>query len=237
MKIAMWSGPRNLSTAMMYAFAARGDCAVWDEPFYAPFLAATGIDHPLREAVLASHETDPERVARACAGAIPDGKKHWYMKHMPHHMLPGFPLDWAAGCVNLHLIRHPARVIASYAEKREGMTLDDIGFAQQYALWQRLPGPVVDSGDIRQDPRAMLSCLCAEIGLPFRPGMLHWPPAGRPEDGVWAAHWYGAVHRSTGFAGPEGELPSVPADCRALLAAALPIYEEMRAHALTPRSR
>jgi hypothetical protein len=232
MKIAMWSGPRNLSTAMMYAFAARGDCAVWDEPFYAPYLAATGMDHPLAPEIVAAHQADPDKVAALCAGPAPEGKKHFYMKHMPHHMLPGFPLDWAEGCVNIHLIRHPARVIASYAAKRGTVTLEDIGFPQQLRLWQALPGPVIDSADIRRNPMTMLQNLCAEIGLPFTENMLHWPPGPRLYDGVWARHWYGAVHASTGFAEAEGPVPDLPEEYRPLLAQALPIYKEMRVQAL-----
>ena len=235
MRIAMWSGPRNLSTAMMYAFAARGDCAVWDEPFYAPYLAASGADHPMRAAILRAHDTDPDRVGAACGGPGPEGAAHWYMKHMPHHVMPGFPLDWAAGCVNIHLIRHPARVIASYAEKRAAMTLEDIGFAQQLRLWQALPGPVIDAGDIRADPAAALGGLCAEIGLPYTGRMLGWPAGPKPFDGVWAAHWYNAVHRSTGFAGAEGPLPEVPPAFAPLLAEALPIYQAMRAETRRPR--
>ena len=232
MKIAMWSGPRNLSTAMMYAFAARGDCAVWDEPFYAPYLAATGMVHPMQDAILAGHETDPAAVARACAGPVPDGKKLLYMKHMPHHMLPNFPLDWADGCVNAHLIRHPARVIASYAAKRDTVTLQDIGFEQQFAIWQRFPGPVLDGTAIRANPEKMLEKLCVEVGIPFTSNMLHWNSGPRSFDGAWGPHWYGAVHRSTGFAPPEGDLPKVQPRHQPLLDAALPIYETMRAHAI-----
>lgn len=232
MKLAMWSGPRNLSTAMMYAFAARGDCAVWDEPFYAAYLAATGTDHPMRAEVLAAHDSDSDLVAATCAGPVPGGRAHWYMKHMAHHMCEAFPLDWAAACVNIHLVRHPARVIASYGEKRGEMTLEDIGYSQQLRLWQALPGPVVNSADIRRDPGRALARLCAEIGLPFVSGMLHWPAGPRAFDGVWAAHWYDAVHRSTGFAGAEGPLPEVPPHRQALLRAALPIYQAMRAEAL-----
>ena len=231
-KIAMWSGPRNLSTAMMYAFAARGDCAVWDEPVYAAYLEATGADHPMRDEVLAAQETDAQRVAAICAGAVPDGATHWYMKHMPHHMIAGFPLDWAGGCVNVHLIRHPARVIASYAERRGEMTLEDIGFAQQLRLWEALPGPVIDSADIRADPARALARLCAEIGIDWAPAMLSWPAGPKPFDGAWAPHWYDAVHRSSGFAGPEGPLPDVPDDRRGLLTDALPLYEAMRDGAL-----
>ena len=126
MRIAMWSGPRNLSTAMMYSFAARADFTVMDEPFYAPFLAATGNHHPMRETILAQHETDPATVASACLAPV--ATPHLYMKHMPHHMAPDFPMAWTAECVNVHLIRHPARVIASYAAKWPDVTLEEIGF-------------------------------------------------------------------------------------------------------------
>jgi len=227
MRIAMWSGPRNLSTAMMYAFGNRADFAIWDEPFYAPYLAATGIDHPMRTEILAAHETDPDKVAARCIGPVPGGKPHFYMKHMPLHMVEGFPLDWAADCVNVHLLRHPARVVASYAAKRENPTLDDIGFRQQVELFRRFPGPVIDSADIRADPEGMLRALCAEIGLDFDPAMLHWPAGPRAEDGIWAAHWYGAVHRSTGFAGAEGPLPQLEGEAARLAEAALPYYEEL----------
>lgn len=232
MKIAMWSGPRNLSTAMMYSFAARGDCAVWDEPFYAPYLAATGLRHPMAAEIIAGHESDPAAVAARCAGPVPGGKPHFYMKHMPHHMLEVFDLAWAGACVNVHLIRHPARVIASYAAKRAEVTLADIGYEEQRALWQRLPGPVIDGAAIRADPAGVLARLCAEIGLPFSAAMLRWPAGGLPEDGVWAAHWYGAIHASTGFAGPEGPVPDLPERYRPLLSAAMPHYRAMRAQAL-----
>jgi hypothetical protein len=189
----------------------------------------------MRAEILSAHDTDPDHVATICGGPVPEGAAHWYMKHMPHHMLPGFPLDWAESCVNIHLIRHPARVIASYAEKRGAVTLEDIGFVQQARLWQALPGPVIDAEDIRADPARALGALCAEIGLLFTPRMLGWPKGPKPFDGVWAAHWYNAVHASTGFAGPEGALPDLPPQCDALLEGALPIYQAMRAEALAPR--
>jgi hypothetical protein len=224
MRIAMWSGPRNLSTALMYSFAARPDFAVMDEPFYAAYLAASGADHPMRDDIVAAHETDPNKVALACSGG---GNPHLYMKHMPHHMMQGFPMAWAAGCIHVHLIRHPARVIASYTAKREAPTLEDIGFVQQFELYKKIGGLVVDGTDIRANPEQMLRVLCAQIDLPFDPAMLHWPAGPRPEDGIWAAHWYGAVHRSTGFAGAEGELPKLEAEMAKLCDAALPYYEAL----------
>lgn len=230
MRIAMWSGPRNLSTAMMYSFAARSDFSVMDEPFYAPYLAATGADHPMRAEIVAVHETDPQVVAAQCLA--PAATPHLYMKHMPHHMVSGFPLDWADACVNVHLIRHPARVIASYAAKRPEITLQEIGFVQQAALYECIGGLVIDSHDIRENPEKALRRLCSEIGLPFDPVMLSWPAGPRAYDGVWAAHWYGAVHRSTGFAGPEGPLPNLEGRLAELCKEAMPYYEKLSALAL-----
>lgn len=237
MRIAMWSGPRNLSTAMMYAFAARGDCAVVDEPFYAAYLDRTGIDHPMRAEILASQPRDPDRVVAALTGPVPGGKPHFYQKHMTQHMIPDLPRDWMREVVNLFLIRHPARVVASYAAKREAPVIADIGFRQQAELYRMLcdwgQAPVViDSYDIRRDPAAALGALCAAIGLDFTPAMLSWPAGGHADDGVWAAHWYGAVHRSTGFAGPEGPLPDLDGAYADLAAAALPDYQALRRVAL-----
>ncbi len=232
MKIAMWSGPRNLSTAMMYAFGNRQDFAAWDEPFYGAYLSHTGIDHPMRDVVLRMTETDPERIGERCAGPVPDGKAHWYMKHMSFHMCEGFPLDWAKDCVNIHLIRHPARVVASYVEKREAPNLRDIGFAEQSEIYERLPGPVIDSADVRRDPEGALRRVCDAIGLEFDPAMLKWPAGPKPFDGVWAPHWYESVHRSTGFAGAEGPLPELDGTMAELVETALPHYERLRARAL-----
>jgi len=225
MRIAMWSGPRNLSTALMYAFAARGDCAVLDEPFYAPYLAAKGIDHPMRDAIIAAHERDAGKVGAACAGPIPEGKAHLYLKLMPHQMLAGFPQDWMQDCVHVHLIRHPARVIASYGAKRSAITLDDIGYRQQAALFAQTGGHVIDSSDIRENPARMLRLLCELIGLDYRDSMLHWAAGGHKDDGIWASHWYGAIHQSTGFAGPESAMPQLSGHDAELAETALPYYE------------
>ncbi len=234
MRVAVWSGPRNLSTAMMYSFGARSDFAVWDEPFYAAYLAATGANHPMREEIIATHESDSAIVAAKCAGPIPDGKPNYYLKLMPHHMVDGFPMQWANSCEHVHLIRHPARVVASYVAKREAPTLDDIGFRQQVAIYEKVGGLVVDSAHIRDNPGHMLGLLCKRIGLEFDPRMLKWPAGGHPGDGVWAKHWYGAVHTSTGFAGPEGELPVSPDDYAELARSAMPYYEILAKQRLLP---
>jgi len=234
MRIAMWSGPRNLSTAMMYAFDARDDMSVVDEPFYAAYLDATGLGHPMRDEIIASQATDADQVARGLLDTIPAEQPHFYQKHMCQHMLPSVPRNWMAEVVNIFLIRHPARVIASFGAKYEAMTLADIGFAQQTELFEHVRAlgqtPIVlDSADIRRDPAGMLHALCDAIGLIWDPAMLSWPSGGSPADGVWAPVWYGAVHRSTGFAGPEGDLPEISGEQTALLEAALPHYERLAA--------
>src|SRR5262249_46836681 len=136
-RIAMWSGPRNISTAMMRSFENRPDTSVVDEPFYAAFLAETGLDHPMRKEVLQSQSTDWRAVVEGLIGPAPGGRAVFYQKHMTHHMLPSFGRDWIAGCRNAFLIREPERVLASYTEKRPEVTLDDIGFVQQRALFEQ----------------------------------------------------------------------------------------------------
>ncbi len=240
MNIAMWSGPRNLSTALMYSFGARPDCAVWDEPYYAAYLARTGLDHPMAAEILATYDQDPARIAARCQGPAPQGRTVFYQKHMTQHMLPGFDLAWLAQVTNVFLIRHPARVIASYHAKRENPTLEDVGFPRQADLFThvaRLTGtlpPVLDSADLLRSPEAMLRRLCQRIGLAFDPAMLTWPSGGHPQDGLWAPVWYQAVHASTGFGDPPGPLPEVPPDLVPVLEASLPLYEALKAHAITP---
>ena len=238
MKIAMWSGPRNLSTAMMYSFAARGDCAVTDEPFYAAYLNATGVQHPMGAEIIAAGESDAAQVAAACLGLHPEGQPLWYQKHMTLHMIPGFDRSFLRGLTNVFLIRHPARVVASYSKKRESPNLADIGFVQQAELFDQVAQmtgsapPVVDSADIRATPRETLSRFCAALNIPFTDNMLRWPAGPKPYDGVWAPHWYNAVHASTGFDEPEGPLPDLSPEYQALVEQALPFYERLRALAL-----
>lgn len=238
MKIAMWSGPRNLSTAMMYAFASRSDCAVVDEPFYASYLYATGLNHPMRAEILASQPNDPGQVVRQIKGSNPAQKPHFYQKHMTHHMVPEIPRDWMRGVQNIFLIRHPARVVASFAKKHPDVRPADLGFDQQVELFQytQLLGQtplVVDSHDIREDPEGTLSALCVALGLDWDPAMLSWAKGGHPDDGVWASHWYDAVHNSTGFGGAEGDLPALPDALQEIADAVMPAYQKMAAHKLS----
>ncbi|PIB26487.1 branched-chain amino acid aminotransferase [Amylibacter kogurei] len=233
MRIAMWSGPRNLSTAMLYSFGARSDCAVWDEPYYGAYLHETGLEHPMGAEIMAQWSLDSNDISTRCLGEIPDHKSVFYQKHMCHHMIPKFDRTWIAGMTNVFLIRHPARVLASYAAKRENPSLDDIGFRQQGELFKQLcdtqdtPPVVIDSFDIRENPEKMLRKLCDAIGLNFEPAMLSWPKGGHKDDGPWAPHWYPAVHNSTGFAGVEGPLPSLSDELATVCEQAMPYYEDM----------
>lgn len=233
MKIAMWSGPRNLSTTMMYAFGNRTDFHVIDEPFYGPYLRATGLAHPMGAEIMASRPESAEEVEAQLCGPIPDGKPHAYHKHMCQHMIPEIPRDFMKTCKNVFLLRHPARVVASFSKGFENPTAADIGFAAQAELYDHvvalgLTPYVIDSADIRRDPEGKLRALCAALGLAFDPAMLSWPAGGHRQDGVWAAHWYASVHRSNGFAGPEGALPKLDDAGAALAEEAMPHYQKMR---------
>jgi hypothetical protein len=153
-------------------------------------------------------------------------------------MIPAFPRGFMKALTNVFLIRHPARVVASYAKKREGPTLADIGFQQQAELFDEVAGwmgrapLVIDSADIRADPKAALTRLCAALGIPFTDAMLHWSMGPKPYDGVWGPHWYNAVHKSTGFEDPEGALPDLPADYAKLADQAMPFYEKLATYRL-----
>ncbi|MGY1985401.1 hypothetical protein ACI792_04175 [Blastococcus sp. SYSU DS0669] len=227
-RIAMWSGPRTLSTATMRAWENRPDTVVVDEPLYAYYLAATGLDHPGRDEVVASQPTDWRTVVRTLTeGDLPDGATISYQKHMTHHVLPEVDLDAFAGLRHAFLIRDPRRLLASYARVRERPTLADLGLAQQVALHRRFGGPVVDSDDLLRDPRGVLTALCSALEVPFDERMLSWPPGPRDSDGVWAPHWYASVEASTGF-GPYRDSPvELPGSLAGLAAECLPYYDEL----------
>ncbi|MBN33229.1 MAG: sulfotransferase family protein [Rhodospirillaceae bacterium] len=232
-RIAMWSGPRNISTAMMRAWENRADSAVSDEPFYAAYLAITGIQHPMNEAVLASQPQDWAQVAEEISGPAPDGAELWFQKHMTHHMVPAIGRDWFPAHRHAFLIRDPAEVVASYAVKRETMTPLDLGYDLQADLFDEVirrtdvTPPVIESSDVLKNPLAALSALCAALAVPFDDAMLAWPVGRRLSDGVWAPHWYASVEASTGFR------PWAPSDTvlddaqQAVVEACRPAYERL----------
>jgi hypothetical protein len=231
-RLAMWSGPRNVSTALMRSFGSRDDTLVVDEPLYAFYLHATGIEHPGRDEVMASQPTDWPSVARAMTGPLSDGVDVHYQKHMAHHLLPEVDRGWLAGLAHAFLIRDPGHVVASYAKVRGEPTLADLGYPQQVELSRRYGGPVVDASDLLRDPATILAALCAAVGIRYDPAMLSWEPGRRDTDGVWAPWWYSGVEASTGFASPDPRPAVVPARLAGLVDAARPYYEELAAHRL-----
>jgi hypothetical protein len=235
-RIAMWSGPRNISTALMRAFENRPDTVVTDEPLYGHYLLETGVDHPGREEVIASQETDWRRVVAGLAGEIPGGRRVWYQKHMTHHLLPAIGRDWLSGLVNAFLIRDPREVLTSYVRTRSEPTLGDIGIVEQAELFSwitartgRAP-PVIDARDVLERPEPTLRRLCEATGVAFSERMLAWPAGPRESDGVWGRHWYGRVWRTTGFLPYRPMTASLPERLEALVEEAMPHYQRLRAH-------
>ena len=234
----MWSGPRNISTAMMRAWENRSDCAVIDEPFYACYLAETGADHPCREAVLASQPTRRETVIEELTLSEP--APIFYQKHMTHHMPAGCDLSWAVGMRHVFLIRDPAAVIASYLNKMPTVTSDDIGIVRQWQLYDAITGLtgrrplVIDSADVLRAPAAVLQSLCAALDVPWcESAMTTWPAGVRDTDGVWASHWYQSVWASEGFAKPTVEMPELRGTGRILADSMQPFYDGMVRHCLS----
>lgn len=205
LRIAVWSGPRNISTAMMRSWEARGDCAVIDEPLYAHYLLRTGLDHPGAPEIIAKHETDWRIVVDQLLASPPNGEPVFYQKHMAHHLLSNIEFEWIAALRNVMLIREPRAMVASLAKVIPNPTIEETGLPQQERLddWLRevagQDSPVIDSRDVLQNPAGALRAMCAAIGVAYTDRMLSWPAGRRATDGVWAKHWYANVERSTGF--------------------------------------
>ncbi len=238
LRVAMWSGPRNISTAMMRAWENRSDTAAIDEPFYAHYLVETAAAHPGRKAIIASQSADYANVAEMLTGPIPDGKPIWYQKHMTQHILPEDPLDWLAGLNNCFLIRSPGEVVASFTQNRPDAALWELGFEQQARLFDHVcdqlgaAPPVLDAADVLKNPETLLRALCERLGVAFSERMLHWPAGSRTSDGVWAKHWYRTVERSTGFEPYIPKEPRLTAFQRSLLNKCRPHYERLAAYRL-----
>ena len=238
----MWSGPRNLSTALMRSFGNRSDTVVVDEPLYGYYLAETGIDHPGRDEIMASMPVSwPAVVAELTSGPLPAGRTVYYQKHMTHHLLPAIDRSRLAGLRHAFLIRDPRRLLGSYAKVRDTPTLADLGLEQQVDIYRRFGGPVIDAADIAAKPRPALEALCAELRIEFDDAMLAWPAGPHPADGVWAKYWYARVWASTGFDSGGGQADAakmaapapLPASLEALAARCQPFYDELAATRLT----
>lgn len=232
----MWSGPRNISTAMMRAWENRSDCQVVDEPFYAYFLKHTGIDHPMADQIIDKHESDLDKVIALVSKPVASGV--FYQKHISTHMLEHIPLHWLIEVSNLFLIRDPRYMVASYTAKRDSSNADDLGYTQLETLFETaiaLPNQtplVIDSRRFLEKPEAHLRYICSHLNIKFMQSMLSWPAGDRSSDGVWHEHWYDSVKASTMFGQPRTSPPKLSSDQQALADQCMPHFEALNRHAL-----
>jgi hypothetical protein len=224
---------------MMRAWENRPDAIVWDEPLYAWYLERTGIDHPMRDEILAAHDADLGRVIqRATRDPLPEGRTVFYQKHMTHHVLPEADRAWTDDLVNGFLIRDPREMLLSYVQKRHSVTMADLGWEQQVEIFDRVRAhtgrvpPVIDGRDVLENPEPALRALCAALGVPFHPARLRWPAGPRDTDGVWADHWYDSVRASTGFGPYRPRTGELSAELLELAQACEPHYRRLHEHRL-----
>ena len=238
-RIAMWSGPRNISTAMMRAWGNRADTIVVDEPFYAYYLERTAKKHPGAEEVIATGEIDWRKIVqRLTREPLPDGKTVFFQKQMTHHLLPKMNREWIVDLTSCFLIRHPREVILSYIKKNPDPSLEDLGFVQQYEIFEfvrertnSIP-PIIDADDVLKNPEGILRLLCEAISVSFDKAMLSWPPGLRETDGIWAKHWYDAVARSTSFEPYKPREGKIPDSLREIYDRCHHCYKQLFQHRL-----
>ena len=239
-RIAMWSGPRSISTALMRAWDARADTIVVDEPFYAFYLEATGARHPGREEILEAQHTDWREVVAALTAPLPADASIHYQKHMAHHLLPEVDRGWMRSVRHAFLIRDPREVLLSFTRVVDQPRLRDTGLPQQVELlrWLRQrvdpQPPIMDARDVLSDPEGMLRRLCGALDVDFDPAMLSWEPGPRETDGVWARYWYAGVEQSTGFGPYRPRDGEVPEELRPLHDACVPLYRELHRLRIRP---
>jgi hypothetical protein len=238
-RIAMWSGPRNISTALMRSWSSRPDTVVCDEPLYAHYLKQTGREHPGRDDIIARHDADWRSVVEQLTGPVPGGGI-FYQKHMAHHLLPEMDRDWVLDLRSAFLIRDPAEMLPSLAEVLPNPVLRDTGLEQQWELFQYVQDaasptpPVIDAKDVLLNPEGMLRALCIALDVPFHDAMLSWAPGPRATDGTWATYWYDAVEQSTGFEPYKPKTEPVPDRLQPLYATCQDYYQPLAAHRLQP---
>jgi hypothetical protein len=237
-RIAMWSGPRNISTALLRSWGNRPDTVVCDEPLYAHYLLKTGVAHPGADEVIRSQENDWRQVVAWLTGHVPEGKAVFYQKHMTHHLLPEIDRGWLDRVTNAFLIREPREVVTSFVRIAGTPRLEDTGYPQQLEIFEhvrrrigRVPA-VIDARDVLRDPPRLLRLLCAALDVDFTEAMLSWPPGPRETDGVWAKYWYDAVLKSTTFQPYRPKDDPVPPHLAGLLERAEEIYRQLHQHRL-----
>jgi hypothetical protein len=239
-RIAMWSGPRNISTAMLRSWGSRADTFVCDEPLYAHYLKVTRLPHPGIDEVIAAQETDWQKVVDWLTGPVPENRPVFYQKHMTHHMLPNIKRDWLDQVTNAFLIRDPRDMIISLAKGLPKVRIEDTGLVQQLEIFDdvcnrngSIPA-VVDARDVQNHPEIILPKLCEAVGVAFDPSMLSWTAGTRSTDGIWAKYWYANVEKSTKFEPYQSKNEPVPPECQAILDECITIYDQMAKHRIQP---
>ena len=233
----MWSGPRNISTALMRSWASRADTRVIDEPFYAHYLKETGYDHPGAREIIAAYESDWRLVVDQLL-ANDNGKAIYYQKHMTQHMLQHIDRSWLSHISNCFLIRDPRRMLLSFSKVIPNPRIDQTGLPQQVELFNyvrratgRIP-PVIAARDVLRDPEGALRQLCAALDVAFDRAMLRWPRGRHPSDGIWGAHWYASVERTTSYAPYQEDATPVPDNLRPLLRECQELYAQIAPYRL-----
>ncbi len=238
-RIAMWSGPRNISSALMRSFDSRNDTYVSDEPLYAFYLDQTGLDHPGRDEVIAHHEADWRKVVDWLTGPVPGDKPIWYQKMMSHHILMDIDTSWFKQLKHAFLIRDPQDMLTSLTKVLPEVDVEQTGLPSQVEIFDLITEqtgqepPVLDARDVRLDPEGVLKQLCEVMDIPWDPAMLSWEPGARPTDGIWAKHWYANVEKSTAFAPWVEKGEAVPDELRGVLDECQKLYDHMSAKRLT----
>ncbi len=235
LRLSVWSGPRNVSTALMYAFRQRPDALVVDEPLYGHYLKVTRAEHPGDDEVLAAMDTEGGRVVREVLLGPCERPVH-FLKNMAHH-LAGLDRGFLGGLTNVLLTRDPAEMLPSLARQLPNPTLRDTGLLYQteildHVLGQGLDPVVLDAKQLLLDPPGVLRSACDRLGIPFHEAMLRWPAGPKPEDGVWAKHWYANVRASTGFSPYTPRTGDFPEGLKPLLEESVPLYERLREYAI-----
>ena len=237
-RIAMWSGPRNISTAMMRSFGSRRDTVCFDEPFYAWYLKKTMVEHPLRDEIIDHHISEWEAVVDQILGPIPGGKEFYFLKTQPQQMMPEVSRKWFSDVEHFFLIRDPEMIVRSYAASRTDFVAGELGIKMLREIFDEVtalngkPPPVVSSEDILADPRKTLMRLCEHMDMPFDEAMLSWKPGSHLEDGIWGPHWYRSVLKSTGFGAPSNSPHPLPEKFEYMLPELQAHYEVMLKHKL-----
>ena len=204
MVVACWSGPRNISTALMRSWSSRSDTFVTDEPFYAYYLSKTKLKHPMHMEIINKYSTDYKKIVSYLNSKTPDGKKIWYQKHMAHHILNLNDIEWITNFENCILLRHPKEVISSYSNKNKLNSFEELGYRQQYEIIKLLKKKnksfiIIDSSELLQNPAKVLDGWCKKINIKYEQSMLNWEEGNHINDGIWWKSWYDNVIKTTGF--------------------------------------